>query len=140
MDITFGNKISVEEFHHFRKTVGWKPISDKHALNSINNAAFLVTAVVDNKTIGLTRVGSDGGYYIFITDVIVLPEYRNKGIAKQLMAKAMEFINEKYVGKGESVVVNLMAGKNLEPFYSQFGFLERPNEKFGAGMYQWIIK
>ena len=100
MNITFGNKISLEEFLNMRKAVGWKNIDNKLALNSIENASFLVTAVKDDKTIGLTRVSGDGGYYIFITDVIVLPEYQKMGIGKQLMSKAMEFIKEKYIDQG----------------------------------------
>jgi GNAT superfamily N-acetyltransferase len=88
----------------------------------------------------LTRVSGDGGYYIFLPDELVLPEYQKKGIGRQLLAKAMDFINENYTGKGQSVFVNLMSARGLEPFYKQFGFEERPNSKFGAGMAQWIKK
>ena len=136
--MTFGNHITVAEFHYLRKAVGWKELDDERAQNSIENALFLVTALIDGKIAGLTRVGGDGGYTIFITDVIVLPEYQKKGIGKKLMAKAMDFIRESYVKKGQSVIVYLMSNKGLEHFYKQFGFEERPNEKFGAGMTQWV--
>jgi len=39
-----------------------------------------------------------------------------------------------------TVFVNLMAAKGQESFYKQFGFEERPNEKDGAGMAQWVKK
>ena len=138
MDITFGNEISVEEFHFLRKAVEWKELENTLAENSIKNALFIVTAVAGGKTVGLTRVGGDGGYTIFITDVIVLPEYQKRGIGKQLMAKAMDFIKNDYIKKGQAVIVYLMSNKGLEHFYKQFGFEERPNEKFGAGMTQWV--
>ena len=28
--------------------------------------------------------------------------------------------------------------RKMEPFYKKFGFEERPNDKVGAGMTQWI--
>jgi hypothetical protein len=42
------------------------------------------------------------------------------------------------LGKGQKVYVNLMSAKGKEPFYKKFGFEERPNDKVGAGMTQWI--
>ena len=140
MEITFGNTISVEDFHLLRKAVGWRPLDENLVINSINNALFIVTAIVDGKTIGLTRVGGDGGYTIFLTDVIVLPEYQKMGIGKQLMAKAMQYIKEEYTKNGQPVLVYLMANKGLEFFYEKFGFENRPNEKLGAGMSKWIEK
>ena len=82
MDIAYGNKITVEEFNYLRKTVGWNEIENNLAIKTIENALFIVTAIIDGKIIGLTRVSGDGGYTIYITDVIVLPEYQGKGIGK----------------------------------------------------------
>ena len=38
----------------------------------------------------------------------------------------------------KGVFVNLMSAKGRESFYKQFVFIERPDDKFGAGMTQWI--
>jgi ribosomal protein S18 acetylase RimI-like enzyme len=132
--------ITVDEFNFLRKSVGWNEIEKNLALKTINNALFIITAIIDNKIIGLTRVSGDGGYTIFITDVIVLPEYQRKGIGKKLMDKAMNYIKEKFLQNGQSVFVNLMSAKGKETFYKRFGFEERPNDKVGAGMAQWIKK
>ena len=141
MEITFGNTISVEEYQAFRKAVNWKPIADSLAVNTIQNALYLVTAIVEGKKIGITRVGGDGGYTIFITDVMILPEYQKKGIGKLLMTKAVDWVKEVYTKKnGLPVLIYLMANKGLENYYKQFGFIERPNETLGAGMIQWIEK
>ena len=138
MNITFGNKISVEDYHYFRKSVGWRELENDLAVKTIENSLFLVTAVDKGKTVGLTRVGGDGGYTMFITDVIVLPEYQNKGIGNKLMAEAVKYIKEEFLQKGQSVIVYLMSAKGREPFYRKFGFEDRPNNEFGAGMTQWI--
>ena len=140
MDIIFGSKISVEDFNFLRKSVGWGELELKIATKSIENALFIVTAIYDGKIIGLTRVSGDGGYTVFITDVIVLPDYQNKGIGKQLITKAMDYIKETFLEKGQGISVNLMSAKGREPFYEKFGFNVRPNENRGAGMDQWIQK
>ena len=108
MDIIFGNKISVEDFNFLRKSVGWGELEIKIATKSIENALFIVTAIFENKIIGLTRVSGDGGYTVFITDVIVLPDYQNKGVGKQLMNKAMDYLKETFLEKGQGISVNLM--------------------------------
>jgi GNAT superfamily N-acetyltransferase len=140
MNITFGNKISIEEFNIFRKSVGWNEIEYNLALKSIENALFIVTAIIDEKIIGLTRVSGDGGYTVFIADVIVLPEYQGKGIGKKLMVKAMDYIENDFLQNGQEAFINLMSAKGRESFYNKFGFNTRPNDKVGAGMTQWIKK
>jgi GNAT superfamily N-acetyltransferase len=140
MNLTFGNTITVNEFNFLRKSVGWNEIENNLALKTINNALFIITAIVDNKIIGLTRVGGDGGYTILITDVIVLPEYQRRGIGKYLMGMAMNYIKNDFLQNDQSVFVNLMSAKNREPFYMKFGFENRPNDKYGSGMSQWIEK
>jgi GNAT superfamily N-acetyltransferase len=140
MNITFGNKISVDEFNSLRESVGWTKIENNPTLKSITNALCIITAIIDGKTIGLTRVCGDGGYTIFITDVIVLPEYQGKGIGKKLMVEAINFIKRDFLQIGQSVFINLMSAKGKETFYKKFGFEERPNDKAGAGMAQWLKK
>ena len=138
MNIKYGNKISVEEFNFLRTSVGWGEIELNLASKAIENALFIVTAIFEGKIIGLTRVSGDGGYTVLIQDVIVLPDYQNKGIGKKLMEKAMEFIKETLIEKGQYLFINLMSAKDREPFYEKYGFEKRPNNKFGAGMSQWV--
>jgi len=138
MDIKYGNKISIEEFNFLRKMVGWNEIEKNLTEKSIENALFIITAIIDGKVVGLTRVSGDGGYTVLISDVIVLPEYQGKGIGKTLMTEAMKYIKNQFLEKGQTVFVNLMSAKGKESFYKKFGFEERPNDKVGAGMSQWI--
>jgi len=35
---------------------------------------------------------------------------------------------------GKNTNIGLMCSKGREDFYKQFGFIERPNDKFGSGM------
>ena len=137
MNVKYVNQISVEEYNFLRKSVGWAEAEKVQAQTGLNNSAFVISALVDDKTVGVTRVVSDGGYIAIIVDVIVLPEYQGNRIGKTMMQKVMEFIKNN-IREGQFVFVNLMAAKDRESFYSQFGFEVRPNEKIGAGMTQLV--
>ena len=137
MEIKYTDKISVADYNYLRKSVEWAELESNQALEGINNSAYLISAVVNNKTVGVTRVVSDGGYIALIVDVIVSPDFQGNGIGKTMMRKAMDYIKST-VSNGRIVLVNIMSAKGKESFYSQFGFEERPTEKLGAGMTQWI--
>lgn len=91
----------------------------------------------ESKKHGLRNCKSDHLYVAFIADVIVRPEYQGKGLGRELMNNAMEFIRSQ-LRPGYKIMVNLMAAKGKEDFYKKFGFISRPNESFGCGMCQWI--
>ncbi|MCL1965430.1 MAG: GNAT family N-acetyltransferase [Firmicutes bacterium] len=137
MNVTYTNEISVKDYNYLRKSVGWLELEKTQAQTGINNSAFVIAAHLGGKTVGVTRVVSDGGYIAIIVDVIVLPRYQGKGIGKTMMQRAMEFIKSG-IKEGQFVFVNLMAAKDREPFYAQFGFEARPNDQVGAGMTQYI--
>ena len=137
VDVNYVNQISVEDYNYLRRSVGWPELEKKQALTGINNSAFLVSAIVNDQIVGVSRVVSDGGYIAIIVDVIVLPEYQGNGIGKRMMQMVMEFITSN-LEEGQFVFVNLMAAKDRETFYSQYGFEVRPNERVGAGMTQYI--
>lgn len=137
MDVNYINTISVEDYNFLRQSVGWAKLEQQQACTGIARSAFFISAVVDNKVVGMTRVVSDGGYIAVIVDVIVLPDFQGNGIGKTMVQKAMDYIKNT-ISDGQSVFVTVMAAKDRESFYSQFGFEARPTEKFGAGMTQFI--
>ncbi|MCH5207275.1 MAG: GNAT family N-acetyltransferase [Oscillospiraceae bacterium] len=130
---------TLEEYKSMRKAVNFMNLSDRIAKNALNNA-FHITTVRDNgRAIGMIRVLSDGSYANFITDVMVIPEYQKKGIGTELMRRTVDYMRST-LEEGETIVLYLMSATGKEPFYKQFGFRERPNEVWGAGMSQWISK
>ena len=137
--IIYSNKITVSDYNFLRKSVKWNEIPLNQAQRGLDHSAYLVSALYQGKTIGMSRVVSDGGHIVIIVDVMVLPEYQGYGIGKTMMKLVMAFIDESFE-KGETVFINLMAAKGRESFYKQFGFIERPNDNLGAGMTQWINK
>lgn len=140
MAIEYINKApTLEEYKEMRRAVNFMVLSDRIASNALNNA-FHITTVRDNgKAIGMIRVLSDGSYANFITDVIVIPEYQKRGIGTEMVRRTVDFMKTT-LQPGETIVLYLMSAIGKESFYKQFGFRERPNEVWGAGMSQWITK
>lgn len=127
------------EYMAMRRAVNFMVLSERIAQNALNNA-FHITTVRDNgKAIGMIRVLSDGSYANFITDVMVLPEYQRRGIGHELMRRTVDFMKST-LEPGETIILYLMSAKGREDFYKPFGFKERPNDVWGAGMSQWITR
>jgi GNAT superfamily N-acetyltransferase len=136
--ITFSNQISVEDYNELRNSVGWFMVKPERAQKGINNSICFV-AMDGQKPVGLARLITDGGYVSAIYDVIVRPDYQKQGIGTSLLNQVMEHIRDNLL-EGENQMICLFAAKGKEPFYKRFGFEERPNDKTGAGMSQWIKK
>ena len=128
---------TLEEYMEMRRAVNFMVLSKRIASNALNNAFHITTVRDSGRAIGMIRVLSDGSYANFITDVMVIPEYQHRGIGKELMRRTMEYMRGTLL-PGETIVLYLMSAIGREDFYKQFGFRERPNEVWGAGMSQWI--
>jgi GNAT superfamily N-acetyltransferase len=122
-----------------RKAVGFKVLSLRQMERALKNQAYLVVAKIDDETVGMVRLIFDGSYIAVLVDVIVLPQYQRQGIGRELMGKVLSYLKNSLV-EGEQILVLLMAAKDKEGFYEKFGFIKRPDETYGAGMSQWLVK
>jgi ribosomal protein S18 acetylase RimI-like enzyme len=122
-------------FSQLRLSVGWGIPNRKAIATGLNNTIYSLCSERKNEIIGYGRIVGDGGFTVFIQDVIVKPPYQKQGIGTAIMTKLMEYINGNYT---TGTYIGLMATKGREAFYKKFGFIERPNEQFGAGMIQFI--
>lgn len=130
-------KITAEEMVALRQSVGWG-IPDIESLSKgLYNSSYGVCAIAEDEIIGTARVVGDGATVFYIQDVIVKPTHQRMGIGHAMMENAMD-----YIGRNActGAVVGLMSAKGKEDFYRRFGFWERPNENFGAGMMQFWEK
>ena len=133
--IEYINELSVQDYNFLRTTAGWGAIKENRAATGIENSAFVVAARCGESTIGMARVISDGGYVAYIADVVVHPDYQGQGIGLALMEQVMSF-NDSLLEEDHSMYSCLLSAKGKEEFYNKFGFVARPNEGRGAGMFQ----
>ena len=136
-DFEVSYSLTPEEYMALRKIVGWHEFPLEEAAAGLKVTSFLYCLRKDGKPIALGRAVWDHGYVVYIADVIVVPEYQGQGLGRRVMNYLMERING-IVKPGYLVMVSLMAAKGKEEFYKKFGFVERPSERFGCGMHQWI--
>nr|WP_154887266.1 GNAT family N-acetyltransferase [Paenibacillus xylanexedens] len=131
-------QISVEDYMNLREIVGWGNPDNIEAIErGLKNTLYSICIEVEEQTIGYGRIVGDGGFTFYIQDIIVLPSYQRLGLGNKIMAELMEYITSTYP-PGSSV--RLMSAKGKEDFYKKFGFVERPNEGYGAGMIQYLTK
>ncbi|MEO5977099.1 MAG: GNAT family N-acetyltransferase [Chryseolinea sp.] len=131
MKITHRNP-TLSEYNELRQMAGWPLLDPAITTKGISNSIFSIVVEDDQGTlVGMGRLVGDGAIYLHIQDIIVSPDYRNRGIGKTIMNTLLEHIDG--LG-GKNTYIGLMSSKGREAFYKQFGFNERPNDKQGAGM------
>ena len=86
------NVNSVEEFNYLYDAVGWGSYDEKVSKKALNNTYYSVSIYDDNKIIGYGRLIGDGICFMYIHDVMVMPEYQNKKIGTSIMNKLIEKI------------------------------------------------
>ena len=132
------NHLSFEDYRNLRKSVGWKNFSEIQTRKALENSLYTVSAIEDNQTIGMGRLIGDGLYYT-IVDVVVQPQYQNKGIGGTILDRLLEYVNRETPMGGRSSI-QLIAEKGKESFYSKKGFKIIPHEFCGSGMRKVICK
>lgn len=103
----------------------WKDHYDKSSIDYLIKGSFVFAVVVDiktGKTIGMGRVLSDGISDAYIQDLVILQEYRNKGIGKKLVKKLIDYCKSKNIHW-----ISLISEPNQEKFYKKIGFKEMKN-------------
>lgn len=68
----------------------WPGSYDEERTQEALSKTMNITAYDDTKLIGCLRILSDGYYFGTITELLVLPEYQNKGIGSRLLQLAKE--------------------------------------------------
>lgn len=83
------HNIEPSEFINLFVSVAWgnkENYNEKDIVKAINNTTSIIYARNEHgELIGLTRVFSDLVFTSYIADVIVRPDYQNKGIGKAMM-------------------------------------------------------
>ena len=131
------NTIDPADYMKMREAVGWKTFAVEQAAEGLKNC-YIWCIRDQGKPIALGRIVWDHGYVIYIADVIVLPEYQGQGLGRRIMETMMAFIRSQ-LKPGYMFMISLMSAVGKNEFYKKFGFVDRPSERFGPGMHQWMM-
>jgi GNAT superfamily N-acetyltransferase len=133
MNVTIKKRLpTAAEYNGLRRLAEW-PVFDVNLVErGLANCLHSVVAEDDEgMAVGMGRVIGDNAIYFHIQDVIVRPEFQRHGVGKLIMNELLRYVE---ANGGKNTNVGLMCSKGREPFYQAFGFIERPNDKFGSGM------
>ena len=118
MNVTYSNKLSVEDYCILRKSVGFYTIPEKQVKSALEKSDFIISAAADGKPAGMARLITDGTQ-VLIMDVIVHPDYQKKGIGRGLVEHILEFIKRM---EYRNMLINLITDSSKTGFYEKFGF------------------
>ncbi len=132
----FINKINFKDFQSLHLKVGWKILDNKIIKKSLNNSLFKVSAIEDNKVVGIARIVGDNYSHGLLTDVIVHPDFQSKGIGKAMINYLLNNL-QKYVNKYcDEFLLELLPTNGYIEFYKKCGFKHIPENM--EGCYLWI--
>jgi len=124
MSIIYNNAkkdLPVEQLYHLFFSAGWagsEIIPDPDMLSKFNipfiNSTIVISAWENERLIGVVRVLSDKFIRSIIYDLVVDPEYQNKGIGTELVKQCIA-----HFPKSEWLVRCL---KDVASFYERIGF------------------
>ena len=124
---------SADEFNFLTNSVGWGKRENSIVDEALNNTLYSLCVYDDDKLIGYGRIIGDKTIFLYIQDVMVIPEYQGKHIGTGVMENLLNKVDE-YKKINPNIRTYLGASKNKESFYEKFGFISRPNEDLGSGM------
>ena len=122
MDIVFNDTkkdLPSEQLHKLFVAAGWSDGSETSDMISNYNIPFINSTLVisawkNERLIGAIRVLSDKMFRSVIYDLIVLPEFQNKGIGKELLKRCIEhFPNSEWL---------VQTTEKISGYYEKIGF------------------
>ena len=124
---------TAEEFNNLTEAVGWGRRENEIVEEALKNTIYSLCVYDEDKLIGYGRIIGDKTIFLYIHDIMVIPEYQGMRIGSGIMNQLLEKIEE-YKKVNPNIRTYLGASKGREGFYEKFGFVARPNEELGAGM------
>lgn len=121
------------EYNYLKNKVGWGTRKNDIVEIALSNSIYSVCAYEDDKIIGYGRIIGDKTIFLYIQDIMVIPECQNKEVGTNIMKNILEKIDElKKINPNIRVYLGASEGK--EEFYKKFGFITRQEANLGAGM------
>ena len=117
-------KISRVDYNPPKYVANWNSVykTDSSTIEqAILNSTFAVAAYEGGNLVGFARAVSDRVMFATVYDVMVLPEYKNKGIGSELVSNITGQCKDAGV-----ISVHLFAADGTEEFYNKHGYKARP--------------
>lgn len=135
IDIKIVDTWDEKEIVNLYKSAGWwKNSSNPSEIKKLIKGSFIFAVVVDSpsgNTIGMGRILSDGVSDAYIQDLVLLPQYRGKGIGKMLVQFLIDYCISRKI-----LWIGLISEPGQDNFYVSLGF--KPMDNYTPMKYQKV--
>jgi GNAT superfamily N-acetyltransferase len=115
------------DFLRLFAAAGWTTDARGERLErAIAASSHAVCGYDGDRLVAMGRTMSDGAIHALIVDVIVDPEWRGRGIGREIVARLVERCVEQGIE-----AIQLFAADGKAPFYEKLGFAARPDDAPG---------
>ncbi len=124
---------TAKEFNYLTNKVGWGERKEEIVDEALKNSIYTLCVYDDDNIIGFGRIIGDKTIFLYIQDIMVIPEYQSKNIGSNIMVNILNKVDElKKINPSIRTYLGASSGK--EDFYKKFGFSTRNEAGLGAGM------
>jgi ribosomal protein S18 acetylase RimI-like enzyme len=130
LTLTFDEAIPpTQDYFRLFETTGWNReyrASPDELMKALAGSQWVMAAYDHGALVGFCRVVTDGVLYAVLYDLIVAPEYQNRGLGTQLLERMVQKCLEANIRD-----IQLFCAKGKRGFYERRGFKARPTEAPG---------
>lgn len=124
---------TAREYLRLRQAAGWHVLDEAEVTQGLARSLYGLCVSVEGRVVGCGRIVGDGAVYFYLQDLLVMPEYRRRGLGTRIMEGLMSHVRAR-APRGS--FVGLMAAPGLEGFYAGFGFERFPADS--PAMLIWL--
>lgn len=134
MTVSYKNTITAENANLIRAAVGFRKIHPEQLKAGLEGSAFITAAYEGDVAVGMARLIWDGGAVALIHDIIVMPEYRGRGIEAEMTGQIFDFLRSE-LKPGFGIQVDIRAWGECAELYEKLGFRVSTVERRGVPMH-----
>ncbi|MCB1552565.1 MAG: GNAT family N-acetyltransferase [Xanthomonadales bacterium] len=120
---------AVETYRRLRVAAGLSAKSGEAAERGLPNTLFGVQILHGGEVVAMGRVVGDGGTFLQVVDIAVLPSHQGRGLGRRIMGEIAAYIERAVPATAH---VSLLADGQAYRLYQQFGF--QPTAPHSIGM------
>ena len=118
-------RIDIDRVHRFlSESAYWALGRSRETVKRSIEHSLCFSVIGDGELVGFARVVTDRAVFAYLMDVFILPEWRGRGLSKDLMRSILEHPDL------QGLKLFLLRTSDAHGLYAQFGFqpIERPQD------------
>jgi len=129
-NLTFRSSLpDQQDFFDLFNTTGWNQnyqLNSRELYQALENSWYISSAYQSEKLLGFGRIICDGIVHALILDLIVHPDFQNKGIGGQILDQLVKKCKQHQIRD-----IQIFCARGYAGFYEKRGFRKRPDDAPG---------